>query len=133
MKFKIEEIIGADDNYVILKVSNNEKSFIVNREQWLEENEEIEKYFNVDDVIEGNLSFELVKSENIKHNELFIEQGIYKFSSFSKIGCRIIKELSSNQYLAKINDNVEIEILSNKNNQLEIGKDYLIEGYIWLM
>lgn len=133
MEYRIEKIIGSDDNYVILQVNQNNKNFIVNVEQFVSEDEEIEKYFNVQDVINGTLAFDATKSVKVNSDEMIIEQEIYKFSSFSRLSCKVIGKLDQFKYIAKIADDIEIVILSKKSHNFEIGNTYLIEGYFWLL
>ena len=132
-KFKIETIFGADDNFVVMQVNQDDKHFIVSVEQFIDENDIIESYFNVNNIVVGQLAIEETKCEVSKSNDFFLEQNIYKFSSFSRMGCKIEKRLDKNKYLAKTIGNVEIVILTKSKNNYSIGKHYIIEGYLWIL
>lgn len=98
-KFKIENIFGADDNFVVMQVNQDNQHFIVNVEQFIDESDIIENYFNVNDIVIGQLAIEEIKREISNLNDFFLEQNIYKFSSFSRMRCRIEKRLDENKYL----------------------------------
>lgn len=132
-KFKIENIFGADDNFVIMQVNQDNQHFIVNVEQFIDESDIIENYFNVNDIVIGQLAIEEIKREISNLNDFFLEQNIYKFSSFSRMGCRIEKRLDENKYLAKTIDDIEIVLLTKSENNYNIGKYYIIEGYLWIL
>lgn len=130
-KFKIENIFGSDDNFVVMQVNQDNQHFIVNVEQFIDESDIIENYFNVNDIVIGQLAIEVTKREISNSNDFFLEQNIYKFSSFSRMGCRIEKRLDENKYLAKTIDDVEVVLLTKTN--YNIGKYYTIEGYLWIL
>ena len=130
-KFKIENIFGADDNFVVMQVNQDNQHFIVNVEQFIDESDIIENYFNVNDIVVGQLAIEVTKREISNSNDFFLEQNIYKFSSFSRMGCKIEKRLDENKYLAKTIDDVEVVLLTKTN--YNIGKYYTIEGYLWIL
>lgn len=130
-KFKIENIFGADDNFVVMQVNQDNQHFIVNVEQFIDESDIIENYFNVNDIVIGQLAIEEIKREISNLNDFFLEQNIYKFSSFSRMGCKIEKRLDENKYLAKTIDDVEVVLLTKTN--YNIGKYYTIEGYLWIL
>lgn len=130
-KFKIENIFGADDNFVVMQVNQDNQHFIVNVEQFIDESDIIENYFNVNDIVIGQLAIEVTKREISNSNDFFLEQNIYKFSSFSRMGCKIEKRLDENKYLAKTIDDVEVVLLTKTN--YNIGKYYTIEGYLWIL
>ena len=132
-KFKIENIFGADDNFVVMQVNQDNQHFIVNVEQFIDESDIIENYFNVNDIVIGQLAIEEIKREISNLNDFFLEQNIYKFSSFSRMGCRIEKRLDENKYLAKTIDDIEIVLLTKSENNYNIGKYYIIEGYLWIL
>lgn len=132
-KFKIETIFGADDNFVVMQVNQDNQHFIVNVEQFIDESDIIENYFNVNDIVIGQLAIEEIKREISNLNDFFLEQNIYKFSSFSRMGCRIEKRLDENKYLAKTIDDIEIVLLTKSENNYNIGKYYIIEGYLWIL
>ena len=132
-KFKIENIFGADDNFVVMQVNQDNQHFIVNVEQFIDESDIIENYFNVNDIVIGQLAIEEIKREISNLNDFFLEQNIYKFSSFSRMGCRIEKRLDENKYLAKTIDDIEIVLLTKSENNYNIGKYYTIEGYLWIL
>lgn len=132
-KFKIENIFGADDNFVVMQVNQDNQHFIVNVEQFIDESDIIENYFNVNDIVIGQLAIEEIKLEISNLNDFFLEQNIYKFSSFSRMGCRIEKRLDENKYLAKTIDDIEIVLLTKSENNYNIGKYYIIEGYLWIL
>lgn len=132
-KFKIENIFGADDNFVVMQVNQDNQHFIVNVEQFIDESDIIENYFNVNDIVIGQLAIEEIKREISNLNDSFLEQNIYKFSSFSRMGCRIEKRLDENKYLAKTIDDIEIVLLTKSENNYNIGKYYIIEGYLWIL
>lgn len=132
-KFKIENIFGSDDNFVVMQVNQDNQHFIVNVEQFIDESDIIENYFNVNDIVIGQLAIEVTKREISNSNDFFLEQNIYKFSSFSRMGCKIEKRLDKNKYLAKTIGNVEIVILTKSKNNYSIGKHYIIEGYLWIL
>lgn len=132
-KFKIENIFGADDNFVVMQVNQDNQHFIVNVEQFIDESDIIENYFNVNDIVIGQLAIEEIKREISNLNDFFLEQNIYKFSSFSRMGCRIEKRLDENKYLAKTTDDIEIVLLTKSENNYNIGKYYIIEGYLWIL
>lgn len=130
-KFKIENIFGSDDNFVVMQVNQDNQHFIVNVEQFIDESDIIENYFNVNDIVIGQLAIEVTKREISNSNDFFLEQNIYKFSSFSRMGCKIEKRLDENKYLAKTIDDVEVVLLTKTN--YNIGKYYTIEGYLWIL
>lgn len=130
-KFKIENIFGSDDNFVVMQVNQDNQHFIVNVEQFIDESDIIENYFNVNDIVIGQLAIEVTKREISNSNDFFLEQNIYKFSSFSRMRCRIEKRLDENKYLAKTIDDVEVVLLTKTN--YNIGKYYTIEGYLWIL
>ena len=130
-KFKIENIFGSDDNFVVMQVNQDNQHFIVNVEQFIDESDIIENYFNVNDIVIGQLAIEEIKREISNLNDFFLEQNIYKFSSFSRMGCKIEKRLDENKYLAKTIDDVEVVLLTKTN--YNIGKYYTIEGYLWIL
>ncbi len=130
-KFKIENIFGSDDNFVVMQVNQDNQHFIVNVEQFIDESDIIENYFNVNDIVVGQLAIEVTKREISNSNDFFLEQNIYKFSSFSRMGCKIEKRLDENKYLAKTIDDVEVVLLTKTN--YNIGKYYTIEGYLWIL
>ena len=130
-KFKIENIFGSDDNFVVMQVNQDNQHFIVNVEQFIDESDIIENYFNVNDIVIGQLAIEVTKREISNSNDFFLEQNIYKFSSFSRMGCKIEKRLDENKYLAKTIDDVEVVLLTKTN--YNIGKYYIIEGYLWIL
>lgn len=130
-KFKIENIFGSDDNFVVMQVNQDNQHFIVNVEQFIDESDIIENYFNVNDIVIGQLAIEVTKREISNSNDFFLEQNIYKFSSFSRMGCKIEKRLDKNKYLAKTIDDVEVVLLTKTN--YNIGKYYTIEGYLWIL
>lgn len=132
-KFKIETIFGADDNFVVMQVNQDNQHFIVNVEQFIDESDIIENYFNVNDIVIGQLAIEEIKREISNLNDFFLEQNIYKFSSFSRMGCKIEKRLDENKYLAKTIDDIEIVLLTKSENNYNIGKYYIIEGYLWIL
>ena len=114
-KFKIENIFGSDDNFVVMQVNQDNQHFIVNVEQFIDESDIIENYFNVNDIVIGQLAIEVTKREISNSNDFFLEQNIYKFSSFSRMGCKIEKRLDENKYLAKTIDDVEVVLLTKTN------------------
>ena len=132
-KFKIENIFGSDDNFVVMQVNQDNQHFIVNVEQFIDESDIIENYFNVNDIVIGQLAIEVTKREISNSNDFFLEQNIYKFSSFSRMGCKIEKRLDENKYLAKTIDDIEIVLLTKSENNYNIGKYYTIEGYLWIL
>ena len=132
-KFKIENIFGSDDNFVVMQVNQDNQHFIVNVEQFIDESDIIENYFNVNDIVIGQLAIEVTKREISNSNDFFLEQNIYKFSSFSRMGCKIEKRLDENKYLAKTIDDIEIVLLTKSENNYNIGKYYIIEGYLWIL
>ncbi len=132
-KFKIENILGSDDNFVVMQVNQDDKHFIVNIEQFIDENDIVENYFNVNDILDGQLAMEETKCKVAKSNDFFLEQNIYKFSSFSRMGCKIEKRLDENKYLVKTIGDIEIVLLTKSKNNYNIGKYYIIEGYLWIL
>lgn len=132
MLYTIEKLIGADNNFVIMQVKRNDKSFIVNIEQYIDENDEIENYFKVNDIVEGQLAIDEVKSDITESQGFFFEQNIYKFSAYSRLSCVIEKQLDKNRFLARTIDDIEIILLAKTKNNYQVGCYYNIEGYFWL-
>ena len=133
MNYSIEQIFGADDNYIVLQLKGHNRSFIANVELYLGEDDIIENYFNINDRLEGTLAVEIQKSESTSVTKMYLEQGIYKFSSFSKLYCRITKKIAEYKYLAEIIDKTEAIILAKKSDNFSAGKTYSVEGYMWLI
>ena len=133
MNYSIEQIFGADDNYIVLQLKGHNRSFIANVELYLGEDDIIENYFNINDRLEGTLAVEIQKSESTSVTKMYLEQGIYKFSSFSKLNCRITKKIAEYKYLAEIIDKTEAIILAKKSDYFSVGKTYSVEGYMWLI
>lgn len=132
MQYTIEKLIGTDDNYVIMQVKRDDKSLIVNIEQYVDEDDEIENFFNVNDIVDGQLVVDEVKSEVVNSQELFLDQSIYKFSTFSRLSCVIEKQLDKNKFLAKTVDDVEFVLYAKSKNDYKIDSYYIIEGHFWL-